>query len=204
MNIDMSPRRSCSGFALAFLGVLATACGTPQRTTEARPPVAEAAGREISFRFLGTFPLALVDVTIGGKSTLAILDTGAEAHVITAAFAKANGLVPVASSQKTYDSGGRAMSVDVVEHPEINIAGWGPVPDRPAMVLDMPEMFQRLTIGCILSPQHMATPSQSIVIDFPKKTLRSAPAPDAAREATAGGSMYFKSARTCRDPSAHT
>ncbi len=192
-------------FRFALLLLAFSACGEPRRAPETPPPSsAHAEIPEAHFRFQGGFPLPLVDVRVSGKDTLAILDTGAEGHVITAAFAKKNGLPTVPSAQKTYDAGGRAISLDVIEHPRIDLAGWGPIPDQPAMVIAMPELFQKLGVGIILSPQQLATASRAVVMNFPEKTLRTQASDAAVRDSAAQGGMHFGSGSVCRDPSAHT
>lgn len=118
------------------------------------------------------FPYPLVRVTVAGTPTLMIVDTGANSHVLANSFAQRHGLsMKEGESPLVHDHGGVKSEASILSSPNLVIDGFGEVRDALVIALDLPPIFDTLQIGGILSPQRLAGPDDSVVLDFPAKTL---------------------------------
>jgi hypothetical protein len=114
--------------------------------------------------------LPLVRVRLHGKETLAIVDSGADAHVLASWLVAALPIATHASTNETLDPSGRSRPVREAELP-FEIDGLGNWPHERVIVVDLPEAFRLLSIGLIISPQRLAGEGGALVMDFPSFTL---------------------------------
>ena len=182
----------------AFLLLLSIICAAANGVDDPKPRAV------LRAPFLPGLPLAAVKVRVGNEETIAVLDTGAEAHTVGRWLARKLALRTSRSAQKTHDAAGRAQRVDLLEHPHLSVPGIGELIDRPAMVTDEPEPMEHLGVGCFLSPQALATDQLTVILDFPQHELRLVSAGEIAAAFDGGSARRFSSARLCRDPSART
>lgn len=101
-----------------------------------------------------------------------IVDTGANAHVLAKSFVQRLGLAMKEGEGPTvHDHAGTESKATIVSSPRLVIDGFGEARDDSAVGLDLPPIFDTLQIGGILSPQRLAGPDESTVLDFPAGTL---------------------------------
>ncbi len=145
------------------------------------------------------FPLALVRGTVGGRPTRFMVDTGAEAPVVAAWLAREAGLDVVDGQVRGTAMSGPPVRMLRADHPRMALEGWGELPDRPVLVIDLPEVFRALDLGAVVSPQWLATRGEAVVLDLPAGELRSAPYAAAARALGPWGvSLASAGTRICR------
>ncbi len=118
------------------------------------------------------FPLPVVHGTVAGVPTLFLVDTGANAHILSGALARKAELTTKAFGDVGVDHSGRSIETRRAPHPQVHIDNWGDLPDEPMLVTDVPEAVTRLGIGGFLSPQQLVTDDASIVLDFQKSEMR--------------------------------
>jgi predicted aspartyl protease len=147
--------------------VLLVACHAPpvRHAEPAARPI-----RRVALRFRindVTLPSPVVDARVDGRRTVALLDTGAESHVLSEWFARTVPLKLSSSKQTTYDAGGRTIEADLVEQASITIEGLKELDHRPVLSIDfLPELTKALNVGIVLSPQLIAGPDEATVLDF--------------------------------------
>lgn len=121
-----------------------------------------------------------IEITVGGVRTKAILDTGAELHVIQSWFAERAGVLENGSSpaQLSDSSGGGTEAsfaeVDVVP------GRWGRV-RLQAVVVPSFSAFEEAGIGMVLNPQLLASGGRAVQLDFIQQQMQELSAlPDTA------------------------
>jgi predicted aspartyl protease len=117
------------------------------------------------------FPFALVEGHVGDHPTRFIVDTGASVHAIDATVAKA------------------AKLPSSVNASVISLEGWGALPAKGAVVVELPAPMRAHGIGGIVSPQLLAEGGDAIVVDFVKRELRLRPKSTAWSEVQDAGAM---------------
>lgn len=144
----------------------------------------------------------VVEAAVAGERTQAVVDTGAESHVIAGWLARKLGLQIVESARTTRDGAGRALKISVVEDVGLEVEGLGQIPRRPTMVIDVPKL-ESLGIGLVISPQHMVEDGQAAVLDMPHRVLWREREECAFSEQRLPG-LALPSMRACTDPSVAT
>ncbi len=112
------------------------------------------------------FPYPLVHVTIAGKPSVMILDSGSTDIVLSRSVVNRLGLTVSSNHGKGTDAAGRGVSVAELSVPDIAIAGWGQLTHVRVLVTPLPKAFDTLGIAGVLSPQRLAEPGDSTVVDF--------------------------------------
>jgi hypothetical protein len=190
--------RSC----LLLLAV--SACGAGGKATTAQNATAlpaEGEARRVDLEFsLGNkpFPLPLVHGVVAGVPTLILVDTGANAHIISSALARKAQLTTKSFGDVGVDHTGRSIETRRAPHPQMRIEGWGELPDEPMLVTDVPDAVTRLGIGAFLSPQQLASDDFAVVLDFQKSEMRQMHKGEAL-DNTAGSALALDPPRQCLD-----
>lgn len=166
--------------AYAFLAVLLLACAPEPKT----PEKSHTASLYFSTIELGPgrrFPSPLVRGTVNGKETAFIVDTGAQVSVVDAALAVEASLAVVAGGA-AQDPSGTKVPMSKTAAPGFVITGLGAIPDGLTAVIALPEVFTKLGVGAILSPQSLAKGGHQVVLDMERNELRlDDPGPTAAQ-----------------------
>ncbi len=136
------------------------------------------------------FPYPLVHVTIAGKPSVMILDSGSTDVVLSRSVVNRLGLTVSSKHGKGTDAAGRGVSVAELTMPDIVIAGWGPLTHVRVLVTPLPNAFDTLGIAGVLSPQRLAGPGDSTVVDFASKQVTVLP--DAQALAMLGNKVRLK------------
>jgi len=132
-----------------------------------------------------------------------VIDSGAEGHVIAGWLARKLELALLATDHTTEGVAGRQGQLKAVEHPALEVDGLGALPRRAAMVIDLPEVFEKLGIGLVLSPQYLIDEGEALVIDLgSRKVWKELEA--TAFEGTGRPGKLLPEASTCSDPSVRT
>ena len=116
------------------------------------------------------FQLPVVQGSVGGVRTLFLVDTGANAHVVTRWLAKKAKLGLESHGDSSTDHVGKAIATLRTSHPRFVVDGWGPLPDKDTIVIDVPEALEKLGIGAFLSPQNLD--AKTTVLDLSRGELR--------------------------------
>jgi hypothetical protein len=144
------------------------------------------------------FPLPIVHGTVAGVPTLILVDTGANAHIISSWLARKAQLTTKGFGDVGVDHTGHAIETRRAPHPQVHIDNWGDLPDEPMLVTDVPEAVTRLGIGAFLSPQQLTSDDFSIVLDFQKSEMRQMRRGDTL-DSTAGSALALDPPRQCFD-----
>ena len=151
--------------ALFFLVVL-SGCGA------SAPPIRPPADTSARLYFDGKLQrVPLLHARVGGRETLAILDSGAEAHLAAGWLVDQLALRTEASAATTIDPSGRTTPLRALADAAFELEGLGAWQDDELMVAELPEVFRQIGIGLILSPQRLVDAGVALVIDFPARTL---------------------------------
>lgn len=135
----------------------------PAAATRVLPLTFTAAGEQV-------LPVPMLVVSVEGRETRMIVDTGASHHVLTSEFANALGITTQAPVEE-----GRGHAGD-----SIAAASIGDVTARAGtVVLNLEEVYQAdgmsqltaLGIGGFLSPQRLAGADEVVLIDFAEEEL---------------------------------
>lgn len=193
-------RRACLALVLC-----AMACsGAPKSPIVAAAPRDPLAGpRRISIGYSlrgRNFPLPIAKVTVGGVQTLALIDTGANSHIVTGWLAKKAKLKTVSMGDVGVDHVGHSLETRRAPHPHIVIDGWGELVDTETLVTDVPDAITNLGIGMFVSAQQLATHDTPIILDLQERELReSTGAPDVAEAIRGLAKLTAKPVRACID-----
>lgn len=185
--------------------VLAVGCGGA-----AKGPVVAAAPHEaahtprripLAYSLRGrNFPLPIAKVTVGGVPSLALVDTGANSHVIAGWLARKAKLSTASMGDVGVDHAGHSIDTRRAPHPSIVVEGWGELADAETLVTDVPDAIARLGIGLFLSPQQLASPGTPVVFDLQERELRESAGDDDLEETVRGlVKLTTKPARGCID-----
>ncbi len=189
-----------------FWIALACACGSspnkPRVAVNAATPAGEDAhdSRRVDLEFsLGTkpFPLPIVHGTVAGVPTLFLVDTGANAHILSGYLARKAQLTTRAFGDTGVDHAGHAIDTRRATHPHVHIDNWGDLPDEPILVTDVPDAVIKLGIGGFISPQQLSSDDLSIVLDFQKSEMRELKRGDTID--AAGSVLAIDPPRACTD-----
>lgn len=193
--------------AAALLGAALLACGgatgRPGVAQNASATPAEGGARDLRHVDLEfsihdkPFPLPVVHGTVAGVPTLFLVDTGANAHILSGFIARKAGLTTRAFGDVGVDHSGHPIDTRRAPHPQVHIDDWGDLPDEPMLVTDVPEAVTRLGIGGFISPQHLADDDVSIVLDFQKSEMREMRHGDTLD--APGNAFALDPPRVCRD-----
>ncbi len=200
--------------AIVTLAAFASACASPPGDTRtARPRVAAAAAvtgprapltRRAPLRYdVGgrAFPLPIVRGSIGGHPTLLLVDTGANVHVVAGWLARKLRFDLKKLGEQGTDHLGRSITTWQVDFPRLALEQWGAVGATSMIVIEIPQAFEKLGIGGILSPQKLADEGDAVVLDLYGGEMRAAWWDDAARELSASGtSLVTSEIRACEEP----
>jgi predicted aspartyl protease len=204
---------------LALLGVLAvlpSACGPkapPALAHDVGLPGADAGPTEpapppekrrcdLDYVLKGNpFASPVVRATVGGVETTMLLDTGANTHMLTGWIARKAHLETKALGDSGTDHTGKTIKARRVDHANVALEGWGPIEDRPILVVDVPDRLEQLGIGGFISPQQLATDDQPVVLDLERAEMRTAKKEEV--EALPGRTLGRGAARVCSDQDSH-
>lgn len=133
---------------------------------------------ELRYESLGGryFPYPLVRAKLRGVETWLIVDTGASHNVMAQWLVDEVGISIEHSGQRGEGHAGEEVQTFVARHPHLSIDGWGELPQDEVLVIDMPDVFEKLGLGGVLSPQGLAPPDHNVVMDLPARELRLVPA----------------------------
>lgn len=167
-------------------------------TLEAVPP--EKRRCDLDYAVKGRpFASPVVRATVGGVETTLMIDTGANTHILAGWLAnKAHlELRAVGDGAPRGRASGLVRRVRRAEHPDVALEGWGPIPDRPMLVVEVPEKLEELGIGGFVSPQQLATRDRLVVLDLERGEMRTAEPREV--EALPGRLLGRGPARACSD-----
>jgi hypothetical protein len=189
-----------------MLMLLASACGGATSTKTSVAQNASAIGEveqahRVDLEFaLGNkpFPLPIVHGKVGGVPTLILVDTGANAHIISSWLAHKAQLTTKGFGDVGVDHTGHAIETRRAPHPQMHIDNWGDLPDEPMLVTDVPDAVTRLGIGAFLSPQQLSTEEFAVVLDFQKSEMRQMRRAEAL-DSTSGSALALDPPRQCLD-----
>jgi hypothetical protein len=162
----------------------------------APPPRAAALHFDLNGR---PFPLPLVHGMVAGEPVWMLVDTGANSHVLASWVARKAGLPMRALGEVGSDHTGHAVTAYTVEHASVTLDDWGPLPDGPMLVTEVPEPIARIGIGAFVSPQWLAGEGEGVVMDLPERAMRAEPWDDAVKELADRGGRALAGARLCED-----
>ncbi len=146
------------------------------------------------------FPLPLVSGTIAGRPAMMLVDTGADSHVVAGWLARKLALPMEKLGDVATDHVGRTFASFRIDHPSIALDGWGPLAMQTASAIEVPEAFERLGIGAIISPQRLDEEGDATLLDLAKGELRSAWWDKAVVELQAGSELvHAGDGQTCED-----
>jgi hypothetical protein len=191
---------------LAFVLVALIGCGgSGGKPTVAQnasaTPADDATPKHVDLEFaLGNkpFPLPIVHGTVAGVPTLILVDTGANAHIISTWLARKAQLTTKSFGDVGVDHTGHSIDTRRAPHPQVHIDNWGDLADEPMLVTDVPEAVTRLGIGAFLSPQQLATEDFSVVLDFQKSEMRQMRRNETL-DGVAGSALALDPPRQCLD-----
>lgn len=143
------------------------------------------------------FPLPIVHGTVAGVPTLFLVDTGANAHILSGAIARKAELTTRAFGDVGVDHSGRSIETRRATHPHVHIDNWGDLPDEPILVTDVPDAVTRLGIGGFISPQQLTTDDASLVLDFQRSEMRQMQRGDTL--GASGSALALDPPRMCLD-----
>ena len=173
-------------------GSVAAAPHEPARAPRHVPIVYSLRGRN--------FPLPIAKVTVAGVPTLALVDTGANSHVIAGWLARKAKLVTAAMGDVGVDHAGHSIETRRAQHPALVLDGWGDLGDAETLVTDVPDAIAKLGIGVFLSPQQLASLGTPVVLDLQERELRESAGPDDLEATTRGLTrLTTRPARGCID-----
>ncbi len=160
---------------------------------------------QIQFEVSGRpFQLPVVTGTVAGERTLMLLDTGASAHVVAGWLARKTKLPLERRGDTGTDHAGKAVVTARTPRPGFVVDGWGALEDRATLVIEVPELLERLGIGAFLSPQRLG--AGVVVVDLPRGELRESASLDDEKGALAAWASYARpearslpEARVCLD-----
>lgn len=155
--------------------------------SEARKPRLARIEYEVSGR---PFQLPIVRGSVGGVPTLFLVDTGANAHVVTRWLAKKAKLSLENHGDSSTDHVGKPVATFRTSHPSFVIDGWGPLPNQETIVIDVPEGLEKLGIGAFLSPQKLD--ASTIVLDLSRGELREGASLDEEKGALAEWATFSR------------
>ncbi len=144
------------------------------------------------------FPLPIVHGKVAGVPTLILVDTGANAHIISGWLARKAQLTTRAFGDTGVDHSGHSIETRRATHPQLHVDNWGDLPDEPMLVTDVPDAVTRLGIGAFLSPQQLSNEDVSVVLDFQKSEMRTMRRGDTL-ENTSGSALALDPPRICLD-----
>ncbi len=114
----------------------------------------------------------LVDVSVRGVQATLLVDTGAAMHVLAPWLVREAGLHPDEADGGMYDATGRLLPVSVVRDVAAELDGWGELgPAQSFISSPFPNLFERLRIGGLLSPQLLARGDETVMLDFREPSL---------------------------------
>jgi predicted aspartyl protease len=191
----------CAALLSAALVACGGASGKPRVAENASATPGEPAElRHVDLEFSihdKPFPLPIVHGTVAGVPTLFLVDTGANAHILSGWVARKAQLTTRAFGDVGVDHSGRTIETRRATHPHVHIENWGDLADEPMLVTDVPEAVTRLGIGGFLSPQQLATEDVSIVLDFQKSEMRQMRRGDSLD--ASGSALALDPPRVCLD-----
>jgi hypothetical protein len=142
------------------------------------------------------FPSPVIEVAAGSHHAYLLVDTGAGTHTLARWFVDSAGLKSSPSRVKLRDSTGHLLAVDQVEA-GLRLAGT----DRSltGIVADFPAEFAEHELAGLLSPQLLAPPGQSVVLDEVARRMRIESFDEALVET---GASRIGEARICAEETA--
>ncbi len=194
-----APQGARLGWMLEHEGAAAPPAAEPPRAEPAELPQPEGLpSTALRYEMLGgrQFPYPLVRANVSGHDTWLIVDTGASHIVLARWLVEAAGLSIEASGQRGEGHTGAEVVTYQVRHPDLRLEGWGEVPLDELLVVDLPDVFAKLHLGGVLSPQALAPPGHSVVVDMPGKELRLVP-DEWQLDGDRGGDLAPGAARVC-------
>ena len=193
------------------LGITAAGCATASRSSAPSPNIGNLARNDVareertslvSASGVALSSLPLVRGTIAGKPTLMAVDTGSGANVIAGWLARSLELRTTKVAEPTHDPSGNAILMDRDDQPAIVVDGFDPLRDRPTLVVDLPPAFEAAGIGGILSPQMLASPVLTVVLDMPAHEMRRVRSSSPANAGSTGSVLSTDGAAICNQSGA--
>ncbi len=121
------------------------------------------------------FPSPVLRVTIGHRSALFLIDTGAGVHTFASWFVDAAGLRAQEVNGSTTDSTGRVVPIRVVRAIKGDLDDGEPIEFSEAAVANFPPLFEQHGLGGLLSPQLLANATELAELDLRTPELRIEP-----------------------------
>lgn len=136
---------------------------------------ASAPAKQVSLHFTThsdrPFPSPLARVTIAGQPSSMIVDTGSTDIVLSQSIVQRLNLKVSTKRGGGVDGVGRHVPVAQLSAPYIIVNGWGRVAHTRVVVTALPGVFKRLGISGVISPQRLAPPGESVVINLATRRL---------------------------------
>ncbi len=132
--------------------------------------------------------------SVRGKATWMLVDTGAT-HQFLADWMIQRIMIDAEGGSVT-DHAGRSLSTGRLDHPELTLDAWGPLPDEPAFVLSNAGLPPDADVGVTLSPQRLGL-TEAVVLDFPRGRMSLVPYGDLSSLATRGVPLAPSGMRPC-------
>lgn len=200
--------------AVVLLG--APACRAAEGVSRARPatksgkarPATTSADKKLTRRATlrydirgRPFPLPTVSGTIAGSPVSMLVDTGTNSHVVAGWLARKLALPARRLGDIGSDHVGKPIATDRIDDLEMTIDGWGPLSTTTVLATEVPDAFERLGIGALISPQRLDEEGDAVLLDLAKGELRSAWWEEARAELAAAGSTLVPpdQARACEE-----
>jgi len=111
-----------------------------------------------------------IEVVVGGVKAKAILDTGAELHIVQAWFAEAAGLRQDGEQDvDVTDSSKKSMKASFTRV-RGEMTGWGRM-DTPAVLVPTLEAFEAARVGMVVNPLLLAAEGHALRLDFGQRVM---------------------------------
>jgi predicted aspartyl protease len=112
------------------------------------------------------FPNPFLKATVGGQTVRFIVDTGASVHTFASWLVKAAGLKTIETNSTVTGSTGIESKVSIVRNTALRLDKQREISIREAIVVDFPHIFEEHHIAGLISPQLLAAPGKSVVLDL--------------------------------------
>ena len=142
----------------------------------------EAGGRPTRLPFLG--------VSIAGRQTLMLLDTGATTHVLDSSFVREAHLATHASpNDVALDHEGKQIALTRAEGFAVTMEGWGNLGIASILVSDLPPVLAENGVAGILSPQLLVEAPDVAIVDLKNRSIEVADVATALKRLATGCSL---------------
>lgn len=152
---------------------------------------------EAAIQYLpGRVRFPAVHGSVRGKSTWMLVDTGASTNFVSDWLASR--IFEDDRGGSASDHAGRNIRITSMDHPRLEIDGWGALRDASAHILHDSSRSESDDVGVTMSPQTLAASGGAVVIDFPHKRLAMMQTRSDAESTFAPNSGVLATAQYCK------